>query len=101
MGFDIFRHDPSYIFVWLDLQLKIDVEAYAAVRMIDDKKQIEPITVEKLQEENPYKRYGKQIPKNIPNSPKFFQSKLFELIAMTDHMNRQPDLLLTLTSKLY
>ena len=65
-----FRQESSYVFVWLDINIKRDIESFNSLKVITEAKQVKALTVQDIEDENPYKRYGREVPRQVPNSSK-------------------------------
>lgn len=91
------RDTASYPFMNLDALLKTRLAASHSMRKVKTGALKEDLTVKDIEEENVYTRYGSDVPKSIPKSANFWNSKLCDLLAISAHMNREPDYFITLT----
>jgi len=98
MADDIYRRDRAYKFVLLDHIIKMQLKSYNAARIVNAARLETPLTVQDVEDTSVYKRFGKEVPKTIPNSKTFWNSKLHELLALNEFKGREPDLFITLTS---
>ena len=95
---NVFRDEISYKFVKLDHIIKAQLESFSASRKVQAAKLMEPLTVKDVKESSVYDKYGSEIPKSIPNSKTFWNSKTHELLALHEYKGREPDLFVTLTA---
>ncbi|OWA54733.1 hypothetical protein BV898_19133 [Hypsibius exemplaris] len=92
-----FRDEPAWIFYQTDQLIKEQILNYNmnTVKVAD---LVNPLSKEDIerQEKDPYKRFGTNMPANLPNSRPFMSSKCLDLKAMAKLLG-EPARLITLT----
>ncbi|OWA54944.1 hypothetical protein BV898_19331 [Hypsibius exemplaris] len=92
-----FRDEPAWIFYQTDQLIKEQILNYNmnTVKVAD---LVNPLSKEDMerQEKDPYKRFGTNMPANLPNSKPFMFSKCLDLKAMAKLLG-EPARLITLT----
>ncbi|OWA55112.1 hypothetical protein BV898_19496 [Hypsibius exemplaris] len=97
MLYPAFRDEPAWIFYQTDQLIKEQILNYNmnTVKVVD---LINPLSKEDIerQEKDPYKRFGMNMPANLPNSKPFMSSKCLDLKALAKHLG-EPARFITLT----
>ena len=86
------------LFFKFDYMTKCCLRAYASKRCVQVSNLAEPLNASKVKVNDPYARYGTEVPRNIPGSAQYWRSFGLDLIAMVEQRGLGlPDFFLTLS----
>ena len=92
-----FASDFLYPFFKFDFMTKSRLRAYASKRYVQVSNLAEPLNASKVKVNDPYVRYGTEVPRTIPGSAQYWRAFGLDLIAMVEQRGL-PDFFLTLSA---